>query len=521
MKLAAPSASRRRSLSGGLVVLLASATAVNAHSWIESAFVIGENGSFIGAEGFPRGYMPRTQPGWSDKQAQNLLPAAGTAAYTGDELLNKYPFAADPPHPLLQARPGDRVAVLHLENGHVTLPQNQPGKPLNRGTVYLYGTAQPKPQERLFDVHLRWNADGSGGDARGRLLATRNYDDGQCFQDNHQPLAQERVSKFSGDGASADKELKCQSVVTIPNDAKPGSVYTVYWYWDWPTLNDQKIDLAATKNGLFPWAGSFMRGDKVPDGWTMDAIRVNESYSSVLDIKITDKLPGVVAKEQQATGAQNKNIYNMAVKGQMDNSFDVKVGGAGAGGQDGAGTASAPAGLPQPSSTTVTASLSAPTAPTPRDSQPVVTSPDSDCVMSTSTKFVTMTRTIGRGTAAPPPPQAPTSGAAPISPDANAGSTATVTETVTVPATTFMSTVYVTASARGSPIASCPSQQPGAAHPLPGQSGTQTSTVMVTMTQHIPAKGAAPTTRPATTAGAQGTQYQRRGAGPFRPRNSE
>ncbi|KAK4091910.1 hypothetical protein Purlil1_3749 [Purpureocillium lilacinum] len=485
MKLATSSTRRHRSLSGGITALLASASAVSAHSWIESAFVVGENGSFVGAEGFPRGYVPRTQPGWSDKQAQNLLPAVGTAAYTGNEVLNKYPFDANPPHPLLQARPGDRVALLHLENGHVTLPQNQPGKPLNRGTVYLYGTTQPKPQERLFDVHLRWAADGQGGDKRGRLLATRNYDDGQCFQDNHQPLAQERVAKFSGDGASADKELKCQSVVTIPKDAKPGSVYTVYWYWDWPTLNDKKIDLAATKNGLFPWAGSFMRGDKVPNGWTMDAIRVNESYSSVLDIKITDKLPGIVAKEQggaTAANAQPKNIYNMAVKGQMDNDFDVKIGG-----RDEAGTASASNGEPKPT-TTITPSA-APTAPTPGGSQSV-TRPGSDCDMSTSTTFVTITRTAGRGTA---PAQAPTS-----LHGGDAGATATVIKTVTVPATTVMSTVYVTAS--GSRAA-------------PGQSSAQTSTVVVTKTHHIPAAGA-PTSSPV---GTNDAPYDKRTARPFRP----
>ncbi|KAJ6442956.1 hypothetical protein O9K51_04135 [Purpureocillium lavendulum] len=490
---------------GGLAALLASAVSVSvtvsAHSWIESAYVVGDNGSFVGAEGFPRGYVPRTQPGWSDLQAQNLLPAAGTAAYTGDEALNKYPFDASPAHPMLQARPGDRVAVLHLENGHVTLPQNQPGKPLNRGTVYLYGTDRPQPRERLFDVHLRWNADGTGGDKRGRLLATRNYDDGQCFQDNHQPLAQERVAKFSSDGASADKELKCQSVVTIPKDAKPGAVYTVYWYWDWPTLNDQKIDLAATKNGLFPWAGSFMRGDKVPNGWTMDAIRVNESYSSVLDIKITDKLPGVIAKEDGAAAQNSKpeNIYNMAVKGQLDSNFDVKLGGLDGGGQSGTGTASASDAPPTPT-TTITPS-NVPAGSTPGGSPPA-TNPGSDCgSMSTSTAFVTLTRTASRRSSSTSQAQA-----SPSVPSEDASSAATVTKTVTVAATTFMSTVYVTASDRPACSSSSP-PAPGDAD-APSHVSSQTSTVMVTLTRHVPAAGST----------GQAAPYDRRGLGAsFKP----
>jgi hypothetical protein len=85
---------------------------------------------------------------------------------------------------MLEAAPGDYIAIMHLENGHTTLPHNQPNKPRNRGTIYFYGTTQPKEQEKLFDVHLLWNKQGTGGDKRGKLLATRNYDDGQCYQPN-------------------------------------------------------------------------------------------------------------------------------------------------------------------------------------------------------------------------------------------------------------------------------------------------------------------------------------------------
>ncbi|KYK54674.1 uncharacterized protein DCS_06634 [Drechmeria coniospora] len=312
---------------GGLVALLALAMTVSAHSWIESAFRIAANGTFVGPEGFPRGWVPRFAPGWNDKQAQHIIPDAGI--YTGAELLNKYPIDANPSFPILHAAPGDKIAILHLENGHVTLPQNQPNKPVNRGTVFLYGTSQPKGQEKLFDVHLRWNKDGTGGDRRGKLLATRNYDDGQCYQDSRQPLARDRASRLAPNGAMVERELKCQSVVTLPEDLKPGEVYTVYWYWDWPSLNPDKLDVKATSDGRFPWAGSFMRGDAVPDGWSMDMIRINESYSSVIDIKITDKVPGVVGKGYDANFVEKQDVYHAGIKAQLGNMFDVNVDGAG------------------------------------------------------------------------------------------------------------------------------------------------------------------------------------------------
>ncbi|PNY24544.1 Uncharacterized protein TCAP_05509 [Tolypocladium capitatum] len=459
---------------------LALVTAVSAHSWIESAFRIAPNGTFIGASGFPRGYVPRSAPGWSDKQAQHLIPDAGV--YKGTEVLNKYAFDANPKFPMLEAAPGDKVAILHLENGHVTLPQNQPNKPLNRGTVYLYGTTQPKDQEKLFDVHLLWNQDASGGDKRGSLLATRNYDDGQCFQDNKQPIAQERVKMLAADGASLDKELKCQSVITVPKDLKPGTVYTVYWYWDWPTLKPDAIDMQATKDGQFPWAGSFMRGDMVPNGWTMAAIGINESYSSVIDIKISDKLPGVVAKEgDESAFVDRQNVYQMGIKGQMANNYDVKVENLGGSG-GGESTAPAPAPTvvnPPPPGSLVLGSSAAAVTPT------------TECPYeATTTTLITVTRS-GVG-AAMPTAECPNEEATTTTritrtktgmstttllqqTASSSSSVAAVTVTVIVPATTVTQTVYVTGpSTTGAP---------------PATATIEPSTLIVTQTVHVPAAG--------------------------------
>lgn len=369
-----------------ITALLAFACSTSAHSWIEYASRIASNGTMVGALGYPRGYMPRSQAGFKDTIPQLLLPVVGTPAYTGKEVLNKFPFTDKPEHPMLEAFPGDHVAIIHLENGHVSLPQNQPNKPLNRGTIYFYGTSKPKDQEQLFDVHLAWNKDGSGGDKRGILLATRNYDDGQCFQPNTAAITNERVSKYSADGAKNTQELPCQSDIQLPADLKPGSVYTIYWYWDWPSLNPDKIDMAKTAQGNYPWAGSFMRGDKVPNGWTMGAIAHNESYSSVIDIKIGEAPKGFSAKDAEQSFVAKQNIYSVAIKDQMSNNFQVNVGDSGSGGAQ----SSAPA----------TGTASQPVASAPKSSAPVPTS--------------------------------------------QAGGVATVTQTVTVPPTTLFKTVYRT-----------------------------------------------------------------------------
>ncbi|KAJ4271567.1 hypothetical protein NW762_000271 [Fusarium torreyae] len=302
-----------------------------AHSWVEYAFKLARNGTMIGSIGYPRGYVPRdsTNPPFTDTIPQNILPQAGQPAYSGDEILNKFKLEKDPKFPMLEAAAGDYVAIMHLENGHTTLPQNQPKKPKNRGTIYFYGTTKPEDEEKLFDVHLLWNKDGTGGDKRGKLIATRNYDDGQCYQPNPGELSTERSSELAHQGALPTKELACQSDLKLPDDLKAGDIYTIYWYWDWPDLNSDKIDMDATKDGKFPWAGTFMRGEKDPNGFTMDAIARNESYSSVIDIKIT----GAQSESFAAKGsnvlewADDQNIYSAGIEAQMKSNFQVNVDG--------------------------------------------------------------------------------------------------------------------------------------------------------------------------------------------------
>ncbi|KAI8684707.1 hypothetical protein NCS57_00137500 [Fusarium keratoplasticum] len=352
---------------------LAGATLISsasAHSWVEYAYKLARNGTMIGNIGFPRGYVPRdsTNPPFTDSIPQNILPAAGQPAYSGQEVLNKFKLEKNPQHPMLEASAGDYIAIMHLENGHTTLPENQPKKPKNRGTLYFYGTTQPKEQEKLFDVHLVWNKDGTGGDKRGRLIATRNYDDGQCYQPNPGQLSTSRSSELAPLGALPTKELACQSDIKLPDDLKAGDIYTIYWYWDWPDLNAEKINMDATKNGKFPWAGTFMRGEKDPNGFTMDAIARNESYSSVIDIKITGaQADSFVAKDVESLDwVDDQNIYSAGIEAQMRNNYQVDVDG------NEGGSAVLPSASAQPTSPAQPSSPVQPSAPgVPSSSAPI------------------------------------------------------------------------------------------------------------------------------------------------------
>jgi hypothetical protein len=316
-------------LSGaGAAIILVLPTPAAGHSWIERALKVEPTTrQFFGSEGFPRGYIPRTDPAFNDEDYIWRLPYTGTAYYTGEENINKYPFNANPSHAMLEAAPGDFIAILHFENGHTTVPESSPDKPLNRGTIFLYGTDDPRDEEKLFDVHLAWNKDGTGGDKRGRLLSTRNYDDGQCYEARGEGLALQRATTL---GVDPMTPLACQSDLQLPDDLEPGSIYTIYWYWDWPNLNKEEIDMAATENGLFPWAGTFMRGQEDPNGFTMNAIATNESYASTIDIKIVSKDSEMAAKGQVGShssgeGTDQGTVFNMAIAAQLQSNYGVEV----------------------------------------------------------------------------------------------------------------------------------------------------------------------------------------------------
>ncbi|OJJ02417.1 hypothetical protein ASPVEDRAFT_41909 [Aspergillus versicolor CBS 583.65] len=222
-----------------LILLALLFTSVCAHSWVEQLMVIASNGTFIGSPGYPRGYVSRSDGSFNDGSMTYILPRGGEANVTkSDSLCSETQRKQDQTdgYPRLQASAGAAVALRFQENGHVTLPDTQLGKPKNRGTVYVYGTADPKQDEKLLDVQNVWTADGTGGDGRGVLLGTRNYDDGRCYQVNGGEISTTRQKDYPHD-ADQDMggDLWCQADIKIPSSAPSGTPYTLYWVWDWPT----------------------------------------------------------------------------------------------------------------------------------------------------------------------------------------------------------------------------------------------------------------------------------------------
>ncbi|RMZ76109.1 hypothetical protein DV737_g4970, partial [Chaetothyriales sp. CBS 132003] len=223
-------------LSSSAALLFAASQLASAHSWIEELTLIGTNGSFVGTPGYPRANVLRTAPGFTDTSMVNLIPPDGDRAVndilTTDLICRSSQTSQTQTDgsPRLQAPAGAAVALRYQENGHVTLPENQPGKPDNRGTNYVYGTSQSSSDDALLAIHRQWTADGTGGDGRGVLLSTLNFDDGQCFQGNNGPIGAERTAEFQV------AYLWCQQDIALPSDLEVGSLYTLYWVWDWPTM---------------------------------------------------------------------------------------------------------------------------------------------------------------------------------------------------------------------------------------------------------------------------------------------
>lgn len=282
-------------LSSAFVGLLATAQFASAHTWVEQLMVIAPNGTLVGQPGYARGNVLRSSPGFGDPTMVNLIPPDGRTInqIQPTDLMCKSSQTSQTQtsgSPRLQAAPGSAVALRFQENGHVTLPDNQPGKPPNRGTVYVYGTTQPNPDDSFLAIHRVWNADGTGGDGRGVLLSTRNFDDGQCYQTNGGSISQQRQQQFKHPfDMLMGNDLWCQQDIQLPSSAPSGQPYTLYWVWDWPTL---------------PGTAGF------PDG-------KQEIYTTCMDIDIVGSTGVDPMSQVQASFSQGQPVNDAAVPDQM------------------------------------------------------------------------------------------------------------------------------------------------------------------------------------------------------------
>lgn len=165
------------------------------HSWIEEISLLAADGSILSPPGYPRGnglsslivlhildidqcLVPQTSNTFlqlSDKVMTHLLPPSGRP----DNVISPTDPICMPTQQLpettagnhiLKAPPGSQILLHYQENGHVTLLSNTLGKATS-GTVSIYGTNQSLSSDTLHSIHNVWNALGTRGDCRGRLLA--------------------------------------------------------------------------------------------------------------------------------------------------------------------------------------------------------------------------------------------------------------------------------------------------------------------------------------------------------------
>lgn len=279
---------------------------VSGHSWVESLFAIGPDGKYTGAEGFPRGMVGRGSPEWLANPAPDE-----TMNYLYEKLNNGFlckdsqrAQTQSTNYPRLSAFPGGMIALRYQENGHVSFPGNQKGKMPHGGTIYIYGTAEPSPQEQLWDVHKKWNNDGTGGNRKGRLLSSQNFDDGQCYQAGAQSssINDGRAKEHPSEGG-----LWCQNNILLPTDLPTDKLYTLYWVWDWHTMPKTSPN-----------------GDP-----TLEQIK-NETYTTCLDIqgnssakKLSRRITPSEQDRQSSSGSNNAAIP--AYVKQLDGGKNIQV----------------------------------------------------------------------------------------------------------------------------------------------------------------------------------------------------
>lgn len=343
----------------------------SAHSWVEQLQRIARNGTMISPVGYQRGFVARDNPLFKGDISDDLRQLPPNGRTPADVVLktdalcspqaSTSNYSAD--YPMLVTAPGDYIALRHEENGHVTLPTTQQNKPRNRGTIYIYGTAQARANDTLLAIHGVWNANGTGGDQRGRLLATRNYDDGQCYQMNDGTISTSRQKQFEKVATNPQgSDLWCQSDLQLPTDITTGANYTLYWVWDWPTLN--KANAMLGEEGV--------------------NVTKPEIYTSCMDLQIVDPCSeelGDVKSPACSTGNTKAKIGNTFIKGQsygaaavpqeLTGNFAVGVQGANADSGSNNGM-SAPPNLATEAATTTSAGAAAGTA-TPSTFQTVTT----------------------------------------------------------------------------------------------------------------------------------------------------
>lgn len=293
------------------------AATVSAHSWLEQLQVIDSDGNYTGNPGYPRGYVARGTPGYGDSKMTYLLPALSSNRIKVDNTdmlcmsTQRQVNSNTVQYPSLSAAAGNYVALKYLENGHVSLPQTQVGKPGAGGLVYVYATTKPSPDQKITDV-LNWTS--SGDLSTGRLLTIQNFDDGRCYQLN--PNSKISVSRQASNpdpspGQPASKnEQWCETDIQIPSDAPAGSL-ALYWVWQWPTLPGMDPGIPYGKDEIYTTCSDV---NIVASSDTKSLSVANTGASKLI---VQDPQPGAVVdfKDRAANLTQPSNTMFFGVGG--------------------------------------------------------------------------------------------------------------------------------------------------------------------------------------------------------------
>ena len=507
-----------RSLLTALIALVAfsSIPTTLAHSWIEEFQVIDSNGSYIGDRGFPRGYMARTDPGYNGFSMNYLLPQNGTRISSSDKLCHPSQQSSNytnQAYPKLQVTPGSYVAMKYLENGHVTLPWTQIGKPAGGGTVFVYGTTEPSNEEKIADV-LSWTSDGKGGNGKGFLMTAQNYDDGRCHQINCGNISIDRQTLYPAHvqgQPQSSVEQWCETDLKIPESAAPGTL-AVYWVWQWPTEPGKDCTIPDGKDEYYTTCSDFevvaadgndINANILAEADTHTLAQENPQSTAVADFKSRNAFtssPAVIIVDGSKTiGQQAKVAATFA--SSCSATGNVKPGVTVPASCDivsifsGAPLASASQALKQFATTD---NLAAPAAPT------SVAAPSSTAAPASS---AATSAPAASAVSSAPAASAPSSQSA----AASGAITVTVT-TTTTEATTLMTTITVnspagdSAAASSSPSTSAAAYSASSAPPTfpssaPTYSNSSSSSLvysMITTIYSLPGTGAASTSTPPT-----------------------
>nr|KAK5435727.1 hypothetical protein LTR18_009729 [Exophiala xenobiotica] len=210
------------------------------HSWVEEVVKIDQNGSLSQVRGYARANVFRLPGAEVDKAMTYKIPPSPHLFVTDADTICSDRQSKPDPVTALQVEAGDVIILRYQENGHITLPEVNPGK-RDSGTVFVYGTWRPSLSEKLRSVHHVWLAP-NATDQHGFLIQKTPFDDGRCHQVNNGTISRQRQAAFPHPPTPPEGiNVWCGNNITVPTKPRCAStngptldLLSVYWVWGWP-----------------------------------------------------------------------------------------------------------------------------------------------------------------------------------------------------------------------------------------------------------------------------------------------